>query len=122
MIKRVLLTILAFVALFALARCGGRAEPEVPPAKPELNLSAEAEKLVALAKADLAAHLGVSEGEVIVHNVVPAQFPDASLGVPEPDMVYAQVIHDGYMIHIEVDGKYFQYNGSGDRVVHVPEG
>ena len=124
MLKRILATILAFAALWALARCGPTAEqppeePQAPTAEP--GGSEEGERLAALAAADLASHLGIDGDQVIVHTVVPAQFPDSSLGVREPGRMYAQVITWGYIMHLEVDGKFYQYNGSGDRVVRVPE-
>jgi len=63
------------------------------------------EYLVGLAKADLVQRLGISLSEIQVQSVTPAEFPDASLGVPEPGQVYAQVITPGYVIELTVAGQ-----------------
>lgn len=76
---------------------------------------------VARAIADLWERLGVAEGEVSVGDVTPTDFPDASLGVPEPGMNYIQVITPGYVIRLVVQDKTYEYHASGDRAVLVPE-
>ena len=77
--------------------------------------------LVALAKADLAERLNVGPDEIAVQSVEPTEFPDASLGVPEQGKVYAQVITPGYVIRLVVNSTVYEYHGSGDRVVFVPD-
>jgi len=52
---------------------------------------------------------------------VATEFPDASLGVPEPGKMYAQVITPGYVIRLAVEGAVTKYHGTGDRVVLVPD-
>lgn len=42
-------------------------------------------------------------------------FPDASLGCPQPGMAYAQVITPGYVVLVEVDGRRFDIRVAGDR-------
>lgn len=83
-----------------------------------------AEALVEMAKADLAQRLGISSPEnengIEVQSVEETEFPDASLGVPEPGKTYAQVITPGYVIKLAVAGQVYAYHGSGDRVVAVP--
>ena len=37
-------------------------------------------------------------------------WPDASMGCPQPDMVYIQIPMDGAMIRLQVDGKIYQYH------------
>jgi len=78
-------------------------------------------ELVALAKADLAGRLGVDVEEIEVRSIEPAQFPDASLGVPEPGKMYAQVITPGYIIRLAVGKHVYEYHGAGKRVVAVPD-
>lgn len=77
---------------------------------------AEAQPLVDLAKADLAQRLHVRIEDIQVQSVEEAQFPDSSLGVPEPDKVYLTVITPGYIIRLVVDGKVYEYHGSGSYI------
>jgi hypothetical protein len=50
-----------------------------------------------------------------------AEFPDASLGVPEPGKTYAQVVTPGYIVELLLeDGQTYEYHASGERVVLVP--
>jgi hypothetical protein len=78
------------------------------------------QSLVDLAKADLAERLGVSRAEIVVKSIEAVEFPDTSLGVPEPGKMYAQVITPGYIIMLVVDGRTYEYHGSGDRIVFAP--
>jgi hypothetical protein len=86
---------------------------------------AGAETLVDLARADLAQKLGEKAEGIALLSVEGTEFPDTSLGVPEPDRMYAQVITPGYVIRLGVgDGaraKVYTYHGSGDRVVLASE-
>jgi hypothetical protein len=84
------------------------------------RIAPETQALVDLALADLAERLDVSPDEIEVVGVVPTQFSDASLGVPEPGMMYAQVVTPGYIIELLGGGESYEYHGSGDRVVLVP--
>ena len=49
--------------------------------------------------------LGVPGGEVKVLAVEPVTWNDASLGCPQPDMMYAQVMTPGYQVQVEVAGE-----------------
>lgn len=42
-------------------------------------------------------------------------WPDASLGCPQPDMFYAQVMTDGSVIELEHDGRYYRYHTGGSQ-------
>jgi hypothetical protein len=79
-----------------------------------------AEQLIALAKTDLAGQLGISPDQIEVLGVEPAEFPDASLGVPEPGQVYAQMITPGYIIELAADEEIYRYHGSEGRIVEAP--
>ena len=76
-----------------------------------------AQPLVDLAKANLAERLGVGLDEIAVQSVEATEFPDASLGVPEPGKMYAQVITPGYVIRLVVDGEIYEYHASNERLV-----
>jgi hypothetical protein len=87
----------------------------------EPTVPAEAQNLVDLAKGDLAQAVEAEREAITVLSVEARDFADASLGVPEPDKMYAQVITPGYVIQLSVGDEVYTYHGSGERVVRVPE-
>jgi hypothetical protein len=68
---------------------------QTPPANPA----------VAAAIAHLAAELGLSPADVTILSVEEMQWPDSSLGCPQPGMMYAQVITPGYRVLLEANGE-----------------
>ena len=70
-----------------------------------------------LALADLAARLSVAPDAITVKAVERIEWPDASLGCPQPGIMYAQVITPGYRIVLEVDGKSYEYHADTQRHV-----
>ena len=58
----------------------------------------------------IAEDLDVPASSLQVITVEPRDWPDTSLGCPEPDMLYAQVITPGYLILVEVSGERFEYH------------
>jgi hypothetical protein len=47
-------------------------------------------------------------------SIEPAEWPDASMGWPEPGMSYAQVMTDGFRIFARSAGKLFECRVAGD--------
>jgi len=90
-------------------------EPMPPP---------EAEQVVRLAVEDLAKRLDLSPEQIRLVSVEAVDWPDTSLGCPEPGMMYAQVITPGYQIALEAAGETYQYHtDTGDQIVLCqPEG
>jgi hypothetical protein len=88
---------------------------------PVASADQEVGPLVEGAKADLAQRLGIRPSMIDVQSVNEAKFPDASLGVPEPGKVYAQVITPGYVIRLVVEGQTYEYHASDERLVFVPQ-
>ncbi|MFP3897543.1 MAG: hypothetical protein ACLFV5_12005, partial [Anaerolineales bacterium] len=82
----------------------------------------DAQPLVDEAVVDLAGRMGVDVEEIEVQSVEETEFPDASLGVPEPGEMYAQVITPGYVIRLSIQGETYTYHAAGERVVLVPGG
>jgi hypothetical protein len=82
----------------------------------------EADLVVELAQEDLAQLLDVAADEIEVESVRPVDFPDASLGVPETDKAYAQVITPGYVIRLAAGGETYAYHAADGRVVLAVEG
>ena len=68
-------------------------------------LSAD-EQLVATAAAEQVAQTAnVAVGDVRLISMEAVEWPDASLGCPQPDMMYAQVITPGYRLIFDAGGQ-----------------
>lgn len=52
-----------------------------------------------------AAELGLSPDAITVESVEELDWPDASLGCPQPGMLYAQVITPGYRVIVTAGGQ-----------------
>jgi hypothetical protein len=66
--------------------------------------------LVARATVDAAQRSGVQPEAVRVELVEAREWPDRSLGCPQPNMGYAQSITPGYLIVVEAAGKRYRYH------------
>ena len=80
------------------------------------------QSLVDLARVNLAQKLGVDLEAVTVQGVEEVEFPDASLGVPEPGETYAQVLTPGYVIKLEAGDETYEYHAGDERLVFAPDG
>lgn len=96
--------------------------------QPDRNLASELDALyetvaygglLDMAMADLAAELDLQADEVIPLSVEAHTFPDASLGVPEEDMMYAQVLTPGYIMTLSAEGETAVYHGADDFIVRA---
>lgn len=63
---------------------------------------------------DAADRTGLPVGDLVVIRSEFLEWPDGSLGCPEPDMVYPQVITPGYWVQIDAGGTTLDYR-AGDR-------
>jgi hypothetical protein len=70
------------------------------------------------AKMDLADRLAVDAGAITVMSAELVEWSDASLGCPEPDMVYAQIPTDGSLIVLLSGGIEYHYHTGGS--VYTP--
>ncbi|MFL5370681.1 MAG: hypothetical protein ACJ78Z_10850 [Myxococcales bacterium] len=75
------------------------------------------ERVLRMARQDLAKRLGIPEKEVKTGAVQRRTFSDASLGCPKPDTMYAQVETPGYVIELAAGGKSYEYHADAKRVV-----
>ena len=73
------------------------------------------------AVADLAQRLGVDPATVAVVSARDVKWPDASLGCPEPGMVYAQVLTEGVLVVLEAGGRRYQYHAGPGRAPFLCE-
>ena len=96
------------------AATSGLAEPgDTPPPADDSDSVVLGEGLppaVEFAMADLAAHLGVSIDVIDWVSQEEVDWPDGSLGCPQPDMSYTQAIVNGSLIILEVNGVPYEYH------------
>jgi len=86
---------------------------------PEPDLAGATESLVMIARQDLAERLNVPLERVKLVKIEPVDWPDTSLGSPEPGKVYAQVITSGYRIILSDGIKQYEYHSdTQNRVVY----
>jgi len=81
------------------------APPKVP---------SKAQRVVALAKSDLAKRLGIDSSAIL--KVEPVEWPDSCLGCASPDTACAQVITPGFRIVLEAIGEEWVYHSSHSRI------
>jgi len=89
--------------------------PGVVPAEPVLPSGSQA--VVKLASQDLSQRLSLAEVEIRVVSVEPRDWPDTSLGCPQPGMVYLQVITPGYLVILEAGGRRYEYHTDRQRAI-----
>ena len=68
------------------------------------------EHLIQAAKNDLARRLGVPVSALTLKSATPLDWPNSSLGCPEPRLVYLQVITLGFLIVLSYEGKDYEYH------------
>ena len=96
--------------------------PQPDQGTPEASLPYEARRLVQMAKEDLARRLELSVSEISVISVEAVDWPDTSLGCPEPGMMYAQVITPGYLIVLDAKGQTCEYHSDEGQLVVLCQG
>ncbi len=88
-----------------LSRLGELAQATPPAATPVADADMVAPLLVAIAK-----ELGVETKDLQVVSIEPREWPDASLGCPQPGHAYADVITPGYVIVVEAAGSQLEFH------------
>ncbi|MFW5868629.1 MAG: hypothetical protein ACOCX2_12480 [Armatimonadota bacterium] len=82
----------------------------------DVGQSARSAEVVA-ALSDLARRLATDPAEISVAAVEQVQWPNGSLGLPDPGMAYTMALVPGQRIHLEAEGRVFEYrSGQGDSV------
>jgi hypothetical protein len=79
-------------------------------------------RLVSLAKENLARQLSIPIDEIELLEVQEAMWPDASLGCPEPGMMYAQVLTEGYLVVLAAGEATYEYHTDRDQALTLCEG
>jgi hypothetical protein len=67
-------------------------------------------ELVAAVIADLSERLGIDESEISLNKIVETQWRDSSLGCPQPNMNYLQVITPGFQIVLTANAQLHYYH------------
>jgi hypothetical protein len=82
-----------------------------------------AERVIQLARQDLAQKMNVPIDEIREVSVEAVEWPDTSLGCPQPGMMYAQMITPGFKVVLAAKGQTVEYHtdASGRRVVSCPK-
>ncbi len=91
----------------------------------EVRPPPEAADLVKRARQDLAEQLDLPADQVRLARVQAVEWPDGSLGCPEPGKSYITMIIPGYLIAFEVEGQLYEYHTSQSDIVwckNPPEG
>ena len=90
-----------------------------PSAKTTPLANSALDALVARAKDDLSVRINTDISRINLITTEAVNWADSSLGCPEPDMMYAQVITPGYLIRLEANDMVFEYHASrGTEVVY----
>ncbi len=92
----------------------GELSVEKKPAKP-VAPSPAMQKLVDVAKNDLAARLSIGESDIETMQAKFVTWPDSSAGCPQPGMQYMQVLTGGVRIVLRANKATYHYHSAGSR-------
>jgi predicted small lipoprotein YifL len=92
-------------------------QPAVPTAEPSPTLepAARESETVREAVGDLAARLQLDPQAITVVRVAEVEWPDGSLGCPQPDMQYTQALVNGMFIELRAGDQSYRYHSGGGR-------
>ena len=95
-------------------------EPQVKLGEERADPAKEKAAAVTRATDHLVKKLAIRAEDVTVESATPTTWPDASLGCPEKDRMYAQVLTSGYEVVLKVSGKTHEVHVAGSRAVICP--
>ncbi len=84
---------------------------------PQMVMDDPLSRLVERATEDLMQATSAASDEITTVSTEEMEWSDSSLGCPEPDTMYAQMITPGYLIVLETGGETYKYHSGAD-----PEG
>ncbi|MFO8080584.1 MAG: hypothetical protein R6V07_09780 [Armatimonadota bacterium] len=94
----------------------GTVVPSAPAEGDEIG-QADRSPAVEAAVNDLAYRLNLQADEITVADVEQVEWPNGSLGLPEPGMMYTMMLVPGERIHLQAKGRTFEYRaGDGESV------
>lgn len=74
-------------------------------------------EMIRRAIVQLARDLGIAESQVELINYERKEWPDSSLGCPEPGKAYLTVITPGYRVALKANGKQYEYHTNEQNMV-----
>ena len=78
-------------------------------------------RLIELARQDLAKQLAVGKDEITVKSAEKITWPDSALGYPQEGRYYLQVLTEGYKIILDCNGKDYEYHTNMSNVKVNPK-
>jgi hypothetical protein len=94
--------------------------PTSAPAATKVEPPTGAEKVIQLAQKDLAQRLSLAIEAIWLVSVEAVEWPDTSLGCPQPGMMYGQVI-PGFRVVLGAEGETYEYHTDKERFVVLCE-
>ncbi|MGH2537211.1 MAG: hypothetical protein ACRDHL_07435 [Candidatus Promineifilaceae bacterium] len=80
-------------------------------------------RMTAIASQDLSARTGVDVSEISLVSAEAKEWPTSSLGCPDVNKMYAQVVTPGFALVLEADGEQYKYHtDTEDHVVLCVDG
>lgn len=77
--------------------------------------NSDLQSLVELAQKDLGARLSIPSDQISLVEVSQVTWSDSSLGCPQPDMAYTQVLTPGYLVVLKSGDRQFEYHAGQDK-------
>lgn len=108
--KKTLVIMLSMALLAAVGIIIGACAGASADSSPAPTVDEDRQQAMDAARAALAAKLGVDESTLDVTDVEAVDWPDTSLGAPEPGKMYAQVITPGFRVTIVQGGETYEYH------------
>ena len=68
------------------------------------------QSLIEIAKEDLAQRLFIAKSQINIVEARDVVWSNASLGCPQPGMMYAEVLTPGYLILLNANGQDYEYH------------
>ncbi|MBI2862537.1 MAG: hypothetical protein HYX89_06935 [Chloroflexi bacterium] len=85
------------------------------PLAPSSSGQPNSDQATALARQDLASRLNISADAIEVLKVEAVDWPDSSLGCPQPGQMYAQIVTPGFRVTLAAQGQEYDYHTDGGR-------
>lgn len=94
-----------------------REESQVKLGEKQRDPEEQRKDAIARAREHLSKTAGVKPEEIELESATPSTWPDTSLGCPEKDRMYAQVVTEGHTVVLRAGGKTHELHLSRSRVV-----
>jgi hypothetical protein len=82
---------------------------------PAVSVGPGMQRLVDIATRNLATKLGIEEADITVAQAEYVTWRDSSIGCPQPDMQYMQVLTNGSRIVLKANNGVYHYHSGGNR-------